>query len=93
MDRYRKPDQNKKLVFKDTNVPHSCALSQSLPYDGIKLDKNVRLQDFLNTEDNSSISFFVDCYSSYPDIIKDKTKDCPLCPENEISNEDKFNDL
>ena len=34
-------------------------MSQYLPYDDIKFDKNVTLEDILNTPDDSEIGYFV----------------------------------
>ena len=36
-------------------------MSQYLPYDDIKFDKNVTLEDILNTEDDSQIGYFIEC--------------------------------
>ena len=33
-------------------------MSQPLPHDEIKFDKKVKLEDILNTPDNSDIGFF-----------------------------------
>ena len=56
-----------------------------LPYDEIKFNKDVKLEDILNTPDDSDIGYFleidvVDLNS--PDKIKDKTKKFPFAPEN-----------
>ena len=57
-------------------------LCQSLPYDEIKLDNNVNLEDILNTRDDSDIGYFVEVDLKYPDNIKQKTKNFPFAPEN-----------
>ena len=57
-------------------------MSQPLPYDEIKLDKNVKLEDILNTPDDSDIRYFIEVDMTYPDKIKEKTKHFPLAPEN-----------
>ena len=65
-------------------------MSQYLPYDDIKFDNKVKLEDILNTPDDSEIGYFVECDLSYPDNIKEKTKNFPFCPENKFSLQDKF---
>ena len=56
-------------------------MSQPLPYDGIKFDKNVKLEDILNTPDDSDIDYFIEVDLTYPDNIKEKTKNFPFAPE------------
>ena len=36
-------------------------MSQALPYDEIKFDRNVKLEDLINTPDDSDTEFFVEC--------------------------------
>ena len=49
-------------------------MSEYLPYDEIKFDKNVRLEEILNTPDNSDIGFFIEVDLNYPENIKYTTK-------------------
>ena len=53
--RYVESDENEKLFFIDAANLYVWALSQSLPYDEIRNDKNVKLKDKLNTPDDSDI--------------------------------------
>ena len=57
-------------------------MSQILRYDEIKFDKNVKLEDILNTPDNSDVGYFVEVDLTYPDNLKEKTKNFPFGPEN-----------
>ena len=91
-DRYIKSDKNKKILYIDANNLYGWAMSESLPYDEIKLDNNVNLQDILNTRDDSDIGYFVEIDLKYPDNIKQKTKNFPFAPENKKNNPDNFND-
>ena len=63
---------------------------QSLPYDEIKFDKNVKLQDFLNTEDNSVIGYTLEVDIKCPDEIKENKKHFRFCPKIEGIPEDEF---
>ena len=90
-DRYIKSDKNKKILYIDANNLYGWAMSESLPYDKIKLDNNVNLEDILNTPDDSDIGFFVEVDLKYPDNIKQKTKNFPFAPENKKINPDNFN--
>ena len=91
-DRYVKSDRNKKILYIDANNLYGWAMSESLPYDEIKLDTNVELEDILNTPDDSDIGYFIEVCLTYPDSIKEKTKNFPFAPENKKINPDIFND-
>ena len=80
-DRYVKSDRNKKILYIDANNLYGWAMSESLPYDEIKLDTNVELEDILNTPDDSDIGYFIEVDLTYPDNIKEKTKNFPFAPE------------
>ena len=80
-ERYVKSDYNEKILCFDANNLYGHSISQMLPYDEIKFDKNVELEDILNTNDDSDIVYFVEVYLSYPDKIKQKTKNIPFAPE------------
>ena len=56
-------------------------MSQSLPYDEVKFDKNVELEDISNTPDDSGFRYFVEVDSKYPINVKEKTKNFPSTPE------------
>ena len=60
-DRFVKSDENKKLLYKDANNLYGWAMSENLPYDEFKFDNIVKLEDILNTPDDSDIGFF--CWS------------------------------
>ena len=60
-------------------------LSQPLPYHEIKLVKIAKLEDILNTPDDSDIGFFFEVDLRYPHKIKEKTKIFPLALEKKYS--------
>ena len=72
-DRYVKSDENKKILHIDANNLYGWAMSQYLPYDDIKFDKNVTLEDILNTPDDTEIGYFIECDLIYSDNIKKNT--------------------
>ena len=91
-DRYIISDDNKKILYVDANNLYGWAMSEYLPYDEIKFDRNVKLEDILNTPDVSDIGYFIEVDLKYPDIIKEKTKNFPFAPVNKKINPDSFND-
>ena len=80
-DRYIRSDDNKKVLYFDANNLYGDSMSQPLPYDEIKYD-NIKLEDILNTPDDSDIGYFIEVDLKYPNNIKEKTKNFPFCPEN-----------
>ena len=67
-------------------------MSEPLPYDEIKFDNNVNLEDMLNTPDDSDIGYFAEVNLKYPDSIKEKTKNFPFANVNKNFNPNKFID-
>ena len=57
-------------------------MSESLPYDEIKFDNNVELEDILKTLEDSDIGYFIEFDLKHPDNIKEKTKHFPIAPVN-----------
>ena len=91
-DRYIKSDKSKKILHIDANNLYGHSMSQYSPYDEIKFDNNVTLEDILNTPDDSDIGYFIELDLTYPNIIKEKTKNFPFAPMNKKIDPDNFND-
>ena len=97
-DRYVKSDEIKKILYMDATNLYGHSMSQCLPHDEIEMwhgdpDKYWNwLDENLNTPDDADISYFIEVDSKYPDILKEKTKKFPFCPENRKINTDKYND-
>ena len=91
-DRYVKSEENKKILYIEANNLYRWAMCQYLPYDDIKIDGDVKLEDILNTSDDSEVGYFVEVDLKYPEGTRDKTKNFPFCPENKFSPQDKFTD-
>ena len=67
-------------------------MSEFLPYDNTKFDKNVSLDDILNTPDDNEIGYFVECDLIYPDNMKQTTKYFPFAPANKFSPQENVTD-
>ena len=91
-DGFIKSDDNKKILYADANNLYGHSMSQPLPFDEIKFD-NVELEDILNAPDDSDIGYFIEVDSTYPNNIKEKTKNFPFAPVNKKINPDKFGDF
>ena len=77
-DKYVKSDENKKILYMDATNLHGHSVSQMLPYDEIKLEKDICLEEILNTPDDNEIGYFIEVDLRYPDNIKEKTKNSPF---------------
>ena len=90
--RYVKSSDIKKILYKDANNLYGWAMSEYLPYDESIFDNNVKLEEILNTPDDSDIGYFIEVDLKYTDNIKEKTKHFPFAPEIKKNNPDDFID-
>ena len=91
-DRYIQSDENKKILYIDATNLYGNSMSEPLPYDEIKLDRDIKLEYILNTPDDSDIGYFIKVDLIYPDNIKEKTKKFAFAPVNKKLNPDNFSD-
>ena len=90
-NRYVQSDENKKILHIDANNLYGHSMSELLPFDEIKYN-NIKLEDILNTPDDSDIGYFIEIDLKYPDKLKEKTKNLPFAPVNKKINPDDFSD-
>ena len=83
-------DEKKKISYIDAKNLYGHSMSEPLPYDDIKFDNNVKLEDILKTLEDSDIGYFTEFDLKYPDNIKEKTKHFPFAPVNKKINPDDF---
>ena len=75
-------------MYNDAINLYGWAMSESLRYDEFEMWKGQpdcylhKLEDILNTPDNSDIGYFVEIDLSYPDNINEKTKNFHFAHEN-----------
>ena len=67
-------------------------MSERLPHDKTKFDKNFKLEDLSNTLDDSDIGYSIEVDLKYLDKIKEKTKIFLFAPENKKIDPDDFSD-
>ena len=87
-DRYIQSDENEKILYIDATILYGHSMSEPLSYDEIKLDRDIKLEEILNTTDDSDIGYFIEVDLKYPDNIKEKTKLFPFAPVNKKINPD-----
>ena len=91
-DRYIKSDENGKVLYFDANNLYGHSMSEPLPYDEIKYDNNVSLEDILNTPDDSDIGYLIEVDLTYPNNMKEKTKNFPFALVNKKIDPENFSD-
>ena len=92
-DRYIQSDESyKKVLFIDATNLYGHSMSEPLPYDEIKFDRDDKLEDTLNTPDDSDIGYFIEVDLKHLESIKKRTKHFPLALVNKKVNPDDFSD-
>ena len=91
-DRYIKSDENIKILYADANILQRHSMSEPLPYDEFKFDKNVKLEDILNTPDDSDIAYFIGVDLRHPVNIREEIKYFPFAPVKNKNNPDNFSE-
>ena len=77
-NRYTKSDENKNILLAEANNLYGHFESQPLFYDETKFDKKIKLEDNLNTPDDSDVGYFVEVDLIYADNIE-QSKKIPIC--------------
>ena len=90
VDLYIKSDENKKVIYIDANNIYCQSISQMLLFDKIKFERNVCLEDILNTPGDSDmiVTCFLEVDLKYSVNIWRKTNHFPFAPENKFINKD-----
>ena len=69
-------------MYLDANNLYGWAMVQSLPFENLQINNNIKIEDILNTDDNSDVGYIVECDLIFPKEIHEKLKEYPPCPEN-----------
>ena len=77
-DIYVKLHQKETILHKDASIMYGWAMNGYLPYDEIKLDRNVKLQEILSITDDSDIGYFIEVDLKYADEKKE-SKQFSIC--------------
>ena len=60
VERYVKSDDNNKVLYLDANNLYGHSMSQSIPFDENKFERNVCLPDTLKIPDDSDIGYLLE---------------------------------
>ena len=62
-DKYEKLNESKEMLYSVANNLYGWAMGECLPYDEIKIATSNKLEDFVNTADDSDIGYFTEVLS------------------------------
>ena len=85
-------NEKKQMSYIDANNFHGFGKDQSLPYDEIKIDKDVEKKYILNTSETSGVGCFCWMWFIISRWKKGKTKYSQTCLENKIIPRHNFSD-
>ena len=85
------PDDNY-IVYLDANNLYGWAMCQSLPYDDVRINTEVTIEQVLETTDDNEYGYVVECDLHFPKEIHDKLKQYPPAPENMIPKDEWLSD-
>ena len=97
-DRHIKSVDNEEILHVDGTHLYGWAMSWSLPYDEIEMwygnpDPYVeKLEEILNSSDDSNIRYFLEVDLSYPDNIEEKHGIFDFVRKTQVIPKDKYND-
>ena len=76
------------ISYIDMNNLYSWAMSEYLPYKGVKWLKNIDKFNIMSINDKSPIGYFLKVDLEYPDELHELHNDSPLAPEKSAVSSD-----
>ncbi|XP_063934705.1 uncharacterized protein LOC135146499 [Zophobas morio] len=83
-DEYDPSQDSTYLMYFDVNNLYGAAMSQCLPYGKFEFVENFNISDILDTSDNSTTGYIIECDLDYPVDLHEIHSDLPLAPEHMI---------
>ena len=93
LEYYDKTKPENYFLYEDANNLYGWAMRQLLPYINLKFNDQVQLEDILNTRDDNTFGYYVECDLEYPEDLHDKFKEFPPCPESLTPKEEWLSDF
>ena len=88
MPEYDSTKESNYIMYLDANNLYGWAMSQHLPYDEIKLNTDVNLEQVLETDDEHHTGYIVECDLHFPKEIHNKLKQYPPAPESLVPKDE-----
>ena len=80
------------LLYLDANNLYGWSMVQDLPYQDIKLDTEITIEEILKTADDAETGYTVEVDLSFPKEIHERLKQLPPCPETLTPKEEWFSE-
>ena len=81
------------LMYLDANNLYGWSMVQSLPYKDIKFNKEITIDEILQTADDAETGYTVEVDLSFPQEIHERLKQLPPCPETRAPDEAWFSEF
>ena len=97
-DHFVKSDESKKIIYMDATNLYGHSMIQTLPYDKIEMWHDhpdiymIKLEEILNTPDDSDTGSFIEVDLGYPDNINKKQRTFHFVLKIETVHKEKYND-
>jgi hypothetical protein len=80
------------LMYLDANNLYGWSMVQALPYQDIKFNREITIDDVLETADDAETGYMVEVDLSFPKEIHERLKQLPPCPETRAPDEAWFSE-
>ena len=91
LENYEPSKPSNYIMYWDASSLYGWAMVQYLPYKGLRFAKHVTLSEILQTADDSSQGYIIECDLFFPPEIHDKLKEFVRAPETLTPNMEWFN--
>ena len=88
MENYDSNRESNYIVYLDANNLYGWAMSQFLPYDDVKINTEISIDEVLKTSDENETGYVIECDLHFPKNIHEKSKQFPPAPENIIPQDE-----
>jgi len=92
MENYDSNKESNYIMYLDANNLYGWAMSQFLPYDDVKINKEITIDEILNTSDENETGYVIECDLHFPSHIHEKLKQFPPAPENIVPEDEWLSD-
>ena len=92
MENYDPNKESNYIMYLDANNLYGWAMSQFLPYDDVKINTEITIDEILNTPDENETGYVIECDSHFPKEIHEKLKQFPPAPENIVPKTEWLSD-
>ena len=93
MENYDENKESNYIMYWDANNLYGTVMTQYLPYDEIKIDNTIDINNALKTDDNNDVGYIIECDLHFPEEIHHKLKEFPPAPEILVPKDEWMSDF